>query len=267
METIFLEYEERLIRRRRDPQSLRVFRYAVGKYEEWLATVGKTAESIEPLEVEDFFAQLDLAYNTRKSILQQVRSAYLYAHRRGRVALDPTYDVDLGRAPEREPVVIPNDELRRMKADCRNDDDYCLFHLLAYTLMRRSEIAGLRWEMVNLKQASIHVTEEIAKNRKPRRVPLHPALGEVLVDRRYHLGQPVIKWVWWERLHKFAPERGFHDFRRTGATSLRKNGVQRELIDRIAGWAPRGVMGRYYDHVSEEEKHEAILKLYADDPI
>ena len=267
METLFLEYQERLIRRRRDHQTLRVYQYAVNKYEAWLATISKTAETVEPVEVEDFFHQLSLAYNTRKSILQQVRSAYLYAHRRGRINLDPTYDVDLGRAPSKEPVVIPNEELREIKAACRNEDDNCLFHLLAYTLMRRTEIAKLRWEMVNQKTGIISVTEEIAKNGKPRRVPIHPALGEVLADRRYHLGQPVIKWVWWEHLHRFAPGRGFHDFRRSGATSLRKNKVDREVIDKIGGWSPKDIFERYYNHTDDDEMQQAILKLYQDDPI
>ena len=267
MEQLFEEYQERLTRRRRDPQTLRVYQYAVNKFEGWLTTTGKTADTVSPIEVEDFFAQLDLAYNTRKSILQQIRSAYLYAHRRGRINQDPTYDVDLGRAPEKDPEWIPNEELRQIKAACRNDDDDCLFHLLAYTGMRQAEIAGLRWEMVNLKTGWIRVEEEIAKNGKFRKIPLHPALGEVLADRRYHLGQPVIRWVFYERLQKIAPGRGFHVFRKTAATSLRKNHVQREVIDKIFGWAPRGMLGRYYDHIAEEEMQRAILKLYADDPV
>jgi len=264
METLFLEYQERLIRRRRDDRTIEIYGYAVNKFEEWLATIGKTAETVEPVEVEDFFHQLDLGYYSRRSILQQVRSAYLYAHRRGRINRDPTYDVDLGRRPETEPVVIPNQELREIKAACRNQDDYLLFHLLAYTGMRRVEVANLRWEDTNLKTGMLRV---VGKNKKLRHPPIHPALGEVLAARRYHLGQPVIRWVHWKRLAYFAPDRGFHDFRRTAATSLRRNGVQPQVIDRIFGWAPRGMLGRYYDHIAEDEMQQAILQLYVDDPI
>ncbi len=44
--------------------------------------------------------------------------------------------------------------------------------------MRACEIAGLRWEHVE--SDHLNLTEDITKGAKPRRVPLHPELKEVL---------------------------------------------------------------------------------------
>jgi integrase len=66
------------------------------------------------------------------------------------------------------------------------------------------------------------------------------------------------------RLH---PAHTPHDYRRTVATSLRRNGVDTGVIDRIMGWAPRSVFRRYYDNVADVELKRGILRLYADDPV
>jgi len=66
---------------------------------------------------------------------------------------------------------------------------------------------------------------------------------------------------------KFAPDVGFHHFRKTTATSLRRNGVDPGVIDAILGWAARNVQDRYYVAVVDADLHKAILKLYADDPL
>lgn len=264
MEQLFSEYETRLERRRRKPATVRSYRAAIARFEAGLADFGATATTVEPWQVEDFFANLDLAWTTRSQTLTYVRAAYVYAMRRGRVSADPTYDVDLGRRPDSDPVVIPTAELREIKAACRNSDDDLLFHLFAYTGMRRFEVAKLGWEDVNLNTGMMRV---VGKADKLRRVPIHPALGERLAARRYHLGQPIVRWVHLDHLAYIAPGRGFHDFRRTAATSLRRNGAQPPVIDRIFGWAPRGIRERYYDHVAEEEMSAAILRLYADDPL
>jgi integrase len=59
----------------------------------------------------------------------------------------------------------------------------------------------------------------------------------------------------------------FHDFRRTVATSLAENDVPERIIDSIMGWAPRTVGRRYYIRRADHRMQEAILRLYADDPV
>jgi integrase len=63
------------------------------------------------------------------------------------------------------------------------------------------------------------------------------------------------------------PTYGFHDFRRTVASSLDANGVEEGLINEIMGWARRGIFARYYRNVAPERLQQAILRLYADNPL
>lgn len=118
----------------------------------------------------------------------------------------------------------------------------------------------------------------LGKGGKLRLVPIHPALGEVLSDmsKRAQRTEFVIPargangvavetiQAMSRRLH---PTYTPHDYRRTVATSLRRNGVDTGVIDRIMGWAPRSVFRRFYDNVADAELKRAILRLYADDPI
>jgi integrase len=170
--------------------------------------------------------------------------------------------------------------MREIKARVVMTRDWIWFHLLAYTGMRRSEIRGLKWDdgdpaasVLRLETQTIRV---IGKGRKPRLVPVHPALGEVLVHHRAEPGRYVVpsdgkNGVAMETIidmsRRLHPTYTPHDYRRTVATSLRRNGVDSGVIDRIMGWAPSSIFRRYYDNVADAELHRAILKLYADDPV
>ena len=59
-----------------------------------------------------------------------------------------------------------------------------------------------------------------------------------------------------------ATNRPVHRIRKTASTSLRREGVHTDLIDRIFGWSPTSVRQRYYSGADDEELHEAILRLY-----
>lgn len=276
MDVLFQEYEQRLVRRQRSPHTLKAFRQAARIFTAYLRDEhGTDASAAEPWMVEDFFEGSRYAPSTLRTHLSYVRAAYAYALRRGAVTADPTVDVCPPRLPDRRPVIIPNDELREIRDRCWRAGEWKLFHLLAYTGMRRNEVRTLTWEHVDLAGRTITV---IGKGGRLRLVPIHPVLGEVLseagdVERADAViaspaGAPFITEVtlanW---LRRIAPGRTPHDFRRTVTSSLRRNGVDVEHVDRILGWQPRSVRARYYERVADDQLLAAILRLYADDPI
>jgi len=165
------------------------------------------------------------------------------------------------------------DELRYMIGNAISDEQLLLLSILMFTGMRRNEVRCMKWE--DISPSSIRV---IGKGDKLRHVPLHPALGEVIVRQK----DPRSPYVFPGRGGRLRSEtslfyllekvRGdvrcsFHDFRRTVATSLAENDVPEGIIDRIMGWAPRTVGRRYYIRRADSRMQEAILALYRDDPV
>ncbi len=278
MSVIFEQYEERLHRLKRHPGTLQNFHQAIEPFEKFLRANRVTPEQVDSPFIEEYFAQLERAPSTKRTHLTQIGAAYRYAHRRGVVPRDPTVDVLLERVPDREPQIIPNQALRDMKARLTTDREWLLWHLLAYSGMRRAEILNLKWEDVRSADNTITI---VGKGGKLRHIPIHPALGEALAEQTPEPGTWVVRGQ--QRAGRSRPtstrtfhtvmkcitrdEYTAHDFRRTVASSLYKNGVDGDTIDKIMGWSPRVVRTKYYVNVAPEQLLRAILKLYVDDPV
>jgi len=277
---VLAQYGDRLRRKRKSPHTLTGFATAATRYDRWLRAQGKSAEDATFADVEDYFDQLPLAPSSKATHLKMIRAAYAYGVQRGTLRQNPAIDVEIEAAEWREPRVIATPVLRDIRGGIQLTRDWIFFHLLAYTGMRRHEIATLRWDdgdeggsVVKLADQSIRV---LGKGNKPRTVPIHPVLQECLL---FHQGEPG-RWVvpsdgkkgvavdtiqaMVKRLHPvYTP----HDYRRTVATSLRRNGVDESVRNRIMGWGPKDIFMRHYDHVADAELHRGILRLYADDPL
>ncbi len=65
----------------------------------------------------------------------------------------------------------------------------------------------------------------------------------------------------------FAPQHGFHAFRRTVASSLARNAVDGDTIDKIMGWAAAGIRAKYYVQKTPDDLRNAINRLYLDDAV
>lgn len=272
MDIILEQYAERLRRKRRAPRTLQNFKHAATKLDAWLEAQGLSTATADFAAFEDYFDALDLAPTSKQTHLSYIKAAVSYGVQRGLLRENPIIDLDLERPQGGPKRIIPTNCLREIKARIICDFDWRLFHLLTYTGMRRNEIRSLLWDNVLLEDDTIHV---VGKGSKFRLVPIHPALGEILAEGDPEPGRPVLPargripaeqtlHDGVKRLSKvFTP----HDYRRTVTTNLRRNGVATSVIDQIMGWAPESVRGRYYDHVAPLEMRQAILKLYADDPI
>lgn len=282
MSIIFDQYSDRLRRKRRSPHTLTGFATASTRLERWLRAQGISAEDATYPLLEEYFDTLALenAPSTAETHLKHVRAAYNYAALRGTLRHNPTLDLTVAKGPDKEPVIIPTEELRAIRDSVVYQRDWIWFHLLAYTGMRRAEIRGLVYDdgsddrsVLRLEQQTIRV---LGKGQKMRLVPIHPALGEVLLTEDREPGRFVVPsdgrngvaaQTIQEMTKRLSPVYTPHDYRRTVATSLARNGAEERIIDRIMGWAPSTVRGKFYVNVAEAELHRAILRLYADDPV
>jgi integrase/recombinase XerD len=280
VDLIFAEYAERMRRLRRDPRSVYNFTMKTDRFDAWLEEMQIEPLDVQPWQIEEYLTALPLSPENVKTHYACIRAAYRYAQARGKLERVPTYDVRLPKSPDVEPRIIPNATLRMLKARCPDSRSWLMFHLYAYTGLRRAEGLSLTWGDVDLSSGTLVVRK--GKGGKLRHVPIHPALAEVLSDRKSEQepewavigslrgvrGKGVGTTTAHGILRSFAGEDyHFHDFRRSVASSLIKNGVSESMTDKLMGWAPRAVRSRYYVNIATEEMQAAILKLYADDPL
>ncbi len=282
LDLLFERYIARLANRGRRPQTIYNFTRAVTAFQDWLGRQDIAVADVGEDEIEAYFAPSRFPHSqgTRRMHAIQIRAAYAYGLRRGWVAADPFADFELPTLPNPDPDVVPSAELRAIRARCRNWKHETLWGLVVYTGMRRDELRRLTWEDVDLDALTIST---VGKGDKPRVIPVHPELQKLIErapDARARTDERVGAVLWaeqtrghystpnsFERIKVPITDRGFHIFRRTVATSLFRNGVPGDTIDRILGWAPAGIRARYYLSVQADDLHRAILRLYRDDPL
>ena len=272
--TVLDEYENRLERRHRTPETRHNVSAIFQRFSEWCDENRIPVDTIDQEDMESYFDQLEVTDGTKRNHIVNIRAAFVYGMRRGVVSKDPTIDLLAPRNKQQMPRILSSAQLREMRDACPDRKTTLQFHLLAYTGMRRAEIATLPWDQVDLPNRTINV---IGKGDKRRQVPIHPALGEVLADNSAVARTP---WVFPGKgkghihvstsdhyLRQYAASATNHDFRRTVATSLDANGVDEAIINEICGWARQTMLARHYRHVAPERLQRAILRLYADDPL
>lgn len=267
MQLLFQQYDERLVRREAKPNTLKNFRRTATLFDEG----GLDALTAEDWQIEEWLTGLQLSPRTRRLHFENLSAAYNYAVYRRMLQQAPTEAVRLPREPDKEPRILETKELQHILGNTMTDQQELLVTTLMYTGMRRSEVRHLKWEDISADSITV-----IGKGDKLRHIPLHPALSEAVVKQT-----PTSEYVFPGRKGTMSESslfyilekvRGdvlctFHDFRRTVATSLAENEVPEGIIDRIMGWAPRTVGRRYYIRRADSRMQEAILRLYADDPV
>jgi integrase len=255
---------------------------------------------IDPLQIDAlgmhaYFAQAGngkpYAEGTKRLHYVQLRAAYQYGRDRGFEGLPPVaWYLDFKQKGKADsiPETIPSEEIVRTLRDCPSERHHVLLTILTFTGMRLDEVRRARWEDIDWTTRCIRV---IGKGGKPRLVPLHPRVQEVLADfadSEGHVGSErsgAIIYTAASYLHglppgghfesasafgrflKLATDRGFHAFRKTVGSSLAANEVQESIIFAILGWAPRTVFAKHYLNVSPAMLHRAISKLYLDQPL
>jgi integrase len=147
--------------------------------------------------------------------------------------------------------------------------------LLALTAQRRTEVASMRWDNLDLDAGTWTIPAADTKGERRQLVPLSPSAVEILralphlgvhvftTDGRSHMtSYAKLK----SRLDAFIVATGgtiaawrLHDLRRSAATHMVRLGVREEIVSRVLNHAAEGVTARVYAlHRYEPEKHHAL---------
>ena len=274
MDPLLDQYVQHLSRKGRDRRTVQRCQIALERFERWAG--GQALDGLTEVGLEEYVAWMsaELAATTAHRETGYVKAAYRYAVRRGTVPQSPAVHVEAPRVPEREPEVFTNDELRAMRAAVQSPEEEILFYGLAYTGLRRHELAQLRWGDLDPGQGYVTV---VGKGGKIRRVPLHPLVLNHLEPFREGADDAIVAGTTrtlnrrldalMDRAGVRGGNRPAHRFRKTVATSLTEEGVSPDVIDKIMGWAPSSMRARYYSRLPEKALQDAIRKLYASDPV
>lgn len=203
----------------------------------------------------------------------------------------PQYEVGRGLSPE---------QARTLLAAARADRLSALYVVAVYLGLRRGESLGLRWQDVDLHEATLQVVHTLQrvdgelrllppKTRTSRRtVPLPSPVLAALQSHKFAQDAERIKggprWVdtgivfastigtpiepdnlsrSWYVVRKVldAPLPRFHDLRHTCVTLLLTEGVAPHIVQQIVGHSGIDVTMTIYAHTSLEEKRKALQLL------
>ncbi len=285
---IFDAYELELRVKRLDPASAKGYRGVRDRFLRWCREQGVEPAEVDRLGMLRYFAEMDdLAPSTVHRHWTQLHAVYRRAAgpRYALIDNDPTDDLPLPPVRQSRPFAYSADDLRSIRAAITRPQDWCAFHLLAYTGMRSVEVRHLRWEHVNLKRNELTVHgKRTRRGDDVRTLPIHPALRTVLLEQRYRLdayvldqgrppGSPISQSqiAFYIRRNTGSivrpPGEACHPIRRAVASSLRRNGVDLDTIDQLLGWRPASMRARRYMAFEPADMHSAILRLWVDDPL
>jgi len=288
---IFDCYEDELRVKRVGPHTWRNYTSTRDRFLRWLHDRGLEPESVTHRDMLAYVASMqDLQPSTVERHWRTLHAAYRRAADKYKlIDEDPTADLPLPPVRNSRPFAFSAADLRAIKAEITRPQDWLAFHLLAYTGMRSVECRRLKWEDVNLVKNTIRVTgKQTRRGDDERLVPIHPALRAVLLEQNQVLGRHVLRGrfnscqageMLCESAMAAAIKRNIpshvdrpsgdvcHPIRRAVASSLRRNGVDLDTIDRLLGWAPASMRARRYMDFEPADFSRAILRLWADDPL
>ena len=203
------------------------------------------------------------------------------------------------------PAVIPNDDLpgQEVKRERYLSDDEILavwtacdglgnpfglfFKLLLVTGQRRDEVAGMRWDELDVDERLWTLPTARTKAKRAHLVPLSAMALSILETVPRMTGDYVFSTTAGER-----PVSGFsrakarldarikeasesdeadlvdvsewraHDLRRTAATGMRRLGVHRDDVGAVLNHAPRGVTAEHYDQYEQLPEKRAALEAW-----
>jgi integrase len=158
-----------------------------------------------------------------------------------------------------------------------------VFETLYLTGMRRGEVLGLTWDMVDLQRRIITLGWSQTKEQRPKRVPIHKTLVSILADVRKECpfksdivflndeGDPPhedsLTRVWRTAVQalNIDPRPTPHDFRHTWKTNAMRSGIFPAIADMILGHGNRKKdLQSLYISVSNADLLDAIDRMKFD---
>jgi integrase/recombinase XerC len=146
-----------------------------------------TPQTVDSLFIRSYLAKLDRGKEKKSTLarkLATLRSFYRFLLREGRVAANPAADVHTPKLPQHLPRVLTKDDANALMEFPDGDRlcnlrDRAILEMLYSTGTRVSELVGMNWEDIDLRDGIVRVK---GKGRKERLVPVGAVALEALKE-------------------------------------------------------------------------------------
>jgi len=208
---------------------------------------------------------------TRNKRLRYLRAAFNKAIRRGYIVRSPMDGWEWEKEEDRVPRALTADEKPKLLDACPTTQWRTFVYLALTTGCRRNELLKLAWDRVDYDNAWLLITG--TKSHRDRLQPLPneaiPMLREVQAQTMRDGGPFVSLGAPSQVCHRFRQiveaagiaHCTIHDLRRTFCTDLARLGVNQVVAQRLAGHASSSTTARYYQHVDDGMKRDAVARL------
>ncbi len=260
---------------------------ATARLRSYLANLlDRPAGSISKLEVIQTIDQVETDRGTTSARrgLAYARAAYGWALKRGMVDANPFAGIPSpGKENPRDRVLTSAEIGAVWRAAGQLEPNQGAFvRVLMLTLQRLEEVAGMTWGELSDDRAIWTIPGERAKNGKAHTVHLAPQVREILAGLPVMVGNPFV----------FASRRKghiggfsaikrklvglmgpigetdwrFHDFRRTGVTTLANMGIPPHIADKLLNHVTGTIRGvaAVYQRAEFLAERKAALEAWAD---
>ena len=286
-QTLMRSFERSLLAGNFSQHTVRLYMSILRRFGEFLIERGMptNVEAISREHVEEWIAETlkTKKANTAANRHRALRAYFGWLVEEGEIPASPMRNIKPPRVPEEPPTVLTDEQLIKLLKACEGrafEDrrDMALVRLLLDTGLRRSELAGLKVEDIDL---DLNVAGVIGKFRRPRAVPFGKktalALDRYLRMRALHRYADLPS-LWLGRRGYLRPD-GIYDviqkrtiqagvghihphlFRHTFAHSWLSQGGQEQDLMMLAGWRSRTMLSRYGASAAAERAREAYRRL------
>ena len=270
--------------------TLESYRRDLDKYAAWLESQrGLTLVQTTHADIQAYLADLFVVQKAKSSSsgrnLSSLKRLFRYLLRQGRIATDPTLQIDPPKLALRLPKTLSEQDVEQLLAAPDVETplglrDRTMFEVLYATGLRVSELVALRVSQVSMDMGIVRV---MGKGNKERLVPM----GEEALDwlKRYSeqgraalLGSQVsddlfvtaqgcgmTRQMFWYLIKKHARQGGLnkplspHTLRHAFATHLLNHGADLRVVQMLLGHADISTT-QIYTHVARERLKQLHLK-------
>ncbi len=265
----------------------------------------KRLDRLKPSDVEALVVKLrkaELSESTVRQVYTVLRGALGIAVRDGLLATNPVAKVRRPKVTRTEARHLSTAEVKTLLAHAKDSRYYPAVLLMAFTGLRRGEVAGLAWAEVDLDKAEMTVKHTLSRvggelvlsepktTRSRRRVPLAaPLVTELKAHKiRQDAERKTAANVWTEtgmvfttaagtmvdprnmlRVVEVAAKAagiedvGAHTLRHSAAVGLLEGGAHIKAVADILGHSSIAITGDIYGHTSDDAARSALDNLGA----
>ena len=271
----------------KSPKTIRTYTDAVRLLDSYLEASGmpRRVGAIHREHVEVFIANQLVRYKpaTANNRYRGLQAFFRWAQRDDEIPVSPMLNMEPPKVPEQPVPVVSDDDIRGLLKACegkafRDHRDVAIVRLLIDTGMRRSELAGLAVEDIDLtaKQAVV-----LGKGGKQRRVPFGvrtaQALDRYLRKARAHHRSAALPDLWlghagpmtsngiYQAVIERSRKAGLgsvypHQYRHTFAHTMLADDYGEGNLMSLMGWTSPQMARRYGASVADERARNAYRR-------